>query len=145
MKLKTARFGEIEFDEADIVIFDEGMPGFPDMHRFALLRQDDGAICYLQAIDIDEDDICFVLMDLHELKPDYSPTVDDELLTPLGETENYMVLNVAVIPVDIKDMTVNLKAPVVINWETKKGKQIICQNEDYHVRHKLFSAEGADD
>ena len=36
-------------------------------------------------------------------------------------------------------MTVNLKAPIVINTITKKGMQIIAENEEYEIRHNIFN------
>lgn len=35
-------------------------------------------------------------------------------------------------------MTVNLKAPIVINTLTKKGMQVIAENEEYEIRHSVF-------
>ena len=42
------------------------------------------------------------------------------------------------IPQDVKDITVNLKAPFVINSDTQKGCQIIAENEDYEIKYKIY-------
>ena len=139
MKINTSRFGEIEFDDSDIINFAEGLPGFFELNRYALIRQEDSVFCYLQAID--DEDVAFALVDMAELVKDYDPLVDSSLIEDLGkyEPEHFMVLNIAVIPENVREMTVNLKAPIVINWNEKKGKQVICANEEYQVRHRLFS------
>ena len=36
-------------------------------------------------------------------------------------------------------MTANLKAPIIINSQTKIGMQVIAQNEEYEVKHKIFN------
>ncbi len=41
MKIKTKIFGEIEISEEKIVTFQDGIIGFPEMKRFALLHDED--------------------------------------------------------------------------------------------------------
>ena len=41
------------------------------------------------------------------------------------------------IPENIEDMSVNMKAPVVINTKNKKGVQIIVEG-DYQVRQPIY-------
>ena len=66
--------------------------------------------------------------------------VNDDLLTPLGEfnNEDLVVLVTLKVPANAKDMTVNLKAPIIINYANKKGAQIIVENEDYPVRYPIY-------
>jgi len=49
---------------------------------------------------------------------------------------------VTVVPENIKDMTVNLKSPVVINFDKKIGAQVILENKEYTVRTRVFPDEG---
>ncbi len=74
------------------------------------------------------------------VKEDYNPTVEDELLVSLGELteENLVILLTMTVPEDTKQMSVNLKAPVVINADTRKGIQIIAENQDYEVKYKVY-------
>ena len=77
----------------------------------------------------------------NELKPDYNPTVNDEMLIPLGtlsEENTYVLVTVSAAP-DVKKTSVNLKAPIVINTETKKGCQIIVE-DDYPVKFNVYEA-----
>jgi flagellar assembly factor FliW len=41
MKIKTKIFGEIEISEEKIVTFQDGIIGFPEMKRFALLHDEE--------------------------------------------------------------------------------------------------------
>ena len=74
------------------------------------------------------------------VKEEYNPTVEDELLSSLGELteENLVILLTMTVPADIKKMTVNLKAPVIINADTRKAVQIIADNQDYEVKYKVY-------
>ena len=71
---------------------------------------------------------------------EYNPVVEDELLAPLGgiTPENMVVLLLATIPSDIKETSVNMKAPLIINSDNRKGMQIIVENDKYQIKHKIL-------
>ena len=144
MKFETHNFGEIEIAEEDVLAFDEGLPGFPDYRRFALLAWDENPICYLQSLE--DGDLAFVVVDMMALRPDYDPHVEESHIESLGayDPENFLVYNICTINEDLIQSTVNLKAPVVINWLEKKGKQVVCGNEEYSVKAPLFDGKNAD-
>ena len=80
------------------------------------------------------------VMDPLLVKEDYNPVVEDELLKGLGEIteENLVILVTMTVPGNIEEMSVNLKAPVIINADTRKGAQIIVENQDYEVKYKVY-------
>ena len=41
------------------------------------------------------------------------------------------------ITVNINSATTNLRAPIIINFKEKLGKQIILQNEEYQIKHPI--------
>lgn len=66
--------------------------------------------------------------------------MEDELLKPLGELneENIIVLVSVTVPREIEKISANLKAPFVINSDTRKGAQIITENPDYEVKYRFY-------
>jgi flagellar assembly factor FliW len=140
MRITTKHFGEITYEESRIVTFAEGLPGFPEARRFLLLEGNTPNDLFYWLQCVDDGDTAFTLIDLYQVKPDYNPLVDPEEIAELGDLEGQSleIYNVAVIPEEIKLMRVNLKAPVVINPVTMKGKQVIVCNEEYNVRHMIF-------
>ena len=46
---------------------------------------------------------------------------------------------VLTVPADITKMTINLKAPIIVNADTLKGVQLIADNNDYEVRYPIYS------
>ena len=138
MKLETNRFGEIEIAEEDIINFEEGLPGFPDDKKFVLLTEDDNPIAFLQSAD--DAETSFVVIDMVAVMTDYDPLVDENLLESLGKLspQSLLVFNICTIDEDLKKSTVNLKAPIIINAENKKGKQVVCNNEEYSVKAPMF-------
>ena len=52
LRVATTRFGAIEVPAAEAVLFDDGLLGFPDAQRFALISVDDNTdLFWLQSID----------------------------------------------------------------------------------------------
>lgn len=142
MKIATKIFGEIEIADDKIITFANGIIGFPDLKRFALLHDEekgtDVGIRYLQSLD--EPAFAMPVMDPLIVKPDYDPEVDDQLLTSAGNitAENILVLVTVTVPSDLTQMSVNLQGPFVINVEEHKACQVIVERGDYPVKFPIY-------
>lgn len=144
MKAMTRLFGEIDIYEGKIITLERGMIGFPDLQRFALIYDEEkglkaSSVMWLQSMD--DTQVAFPVMQPNQIKPDYNPMVSDEMLIPLGELneENtYVLVTLTAMPKK-EDTTVNLKAPIVINTETKRGCQLIV-DDDYPVKFRIYEA-----
>ncbi len=138
MELKTKNFGTIDFDTEKVITFPDGIPAFEDKKKYVLLSEPDTDFFYLQSTE--DGDLSFVLLDVQNLMPDYDPLVDEEQIECLGELKsNLSIYNICVIKDTLETMTVNLMAPVVINNDTNKGKQVILENKDYSIKHTLIT------
>ena len=142
MKAKTRIFGDVEIADDKIITLEQGMIGFPDLNHFALIYDeekgnDTSTIMWLQSMD--EPDIAFPVMMPHLVKEDYDPKVSEEVIAPLGELtpDNTYLLVTVTVPKNIEDFSVNLKAPIVINMDNRKGVQLIVE-DDYPVKYKVY-------
>lgn len=141
MKTATRLFGEIEIDESKIITFEGGIIGFPDMKKFTLIFDEEKegrpSISWLQSMD--EPEIAFPVMDPLFVCETYNPSVEEELLKNLGtiKEDNLYVLVTVTVPQNIKELAVNLKAPIVINTDTRKASQIIVE-DDLPVRYRIY-------
>ena len=142
MAVDTRIFGYMEIEDEKIIHFENGIIGFPKMKNFALIQDSEdkenaSTISWLQSME--EPDMALPVMDPLTVEPDYNPIIEDEFLEPLGEMkeEDVFVLVTVTVPADIKDIAVNLKAPIVINMATNKAGQLIVEN-DYPVKHKIY-------
>ena len=141
MVIQTKHFGDIEADEEKLLTFKDGIPGFEELHTFLLIAEDEenGSYFYwLQSVDNPQ--TAFLMIDMIRFKPDYDPRVEAEQVADLESDDpaDFVIYNIAVMPKDVKEMTVNLRAPVVINPGKRLGKQVVCMNEEYDVKHYLF-------
>lgn len=136
MRLLTKSFGEIEISEKEIIEFDCPILGFEDKKRYVFMIDDslNGEFIWLQSVD--DGSLCFVLADPSRFIDGYAPTFADniEKLIGAGTYEMWLIMVVAD---DFSESTVNLKSPVIVNVETRKGAQLIAE-EDYAFKYKLF-------
>ena len=142
MLVKTRHFGEIDLAEDKVLTFEDGLIGFEDCKRYTILYNNEegenNTISWLQSLDMQE--LALPVISPLSVMADYNPIVEDEVLKPLGELteENVIILLTLSVPADITKMSANLKAPLVINADTKKGCQIIAENPDYVVKYNIY-------
>ena len=142
MKANTRMFGAIDIADDKIITMDKGMIGFPELTHFALIfdeEKKDKAFKIMWLQSMDDGDIAFPVTDPIYLIEDYNPSVNEEIIAPLGifREESVFVLVTVTVPKRVEDFSVNLKAPIVINTDTNKGAQIITE-DDYPVKYKIY-------
>jgi len=139
MRIHTVNFGAIEVPEDKIINFKEGLPGFPQAHRFAVIELEDWKpFHHLQALD--DIPIALLVIDPFQVQPGYQfklSRVDMEDIR-CASLAGVTVYAVATIPENPAQATINLLAPIVINEESRCGKQVILHESGYSVRHPLF-------
>jgi len=142
MIIETRVFGEVDIDPGKIIHFESGIIGFPDLQDFALIHDSEqgnnAGIRWMQSID--EPGFALPVMDPLIVAEDYNPEVDDEILKPIGkiDPEEILVLVTVTVPKDLKKMSVNLRAPIVINVTERKAVQIILEDDSYKVKFPIY-------
>ncbi|MCL2121455.1 MAG: flagellar assembly protein FliW [Clostridiales bacterium] len=136
MKVQTRDFGELEIESGQMLHFRQPLFGFDAYHHYAVLHDPDLGmdIAWLQSLE--EADLCFVLVSTQVVQSGYQPQMPAGLESLVGEGE-YECWLIAVVQEDFTQSTINLKSPVVINWKTGFGAQVILEG-DYPVRYPLM-------
>lgn len=144
MRVVTKFFGEVELDDNKILDFPNGIIGFEDFKKYAIMYDEDSdgevRISWLQSVE--EPALALPVIDPLAISPDYAPMLEDELLKPLGESEDedLLFLLAMTVPSDMTKVTANMKAPFIINAKTCKGVQIIVDNADYPVKFNVYES-----
>ena len=140
MVMNTRLFGEVTIDDSKMIHFPGGIVGFPELQDFALIHDteqgENGGIQWMQSVQ--EPNFAMPVIDPLRVKSDYNPEADDELLSAIGEInpDELLVLVTITVPSDQTKMTVNLKAPFVINVATRNACQVIV--EGYEVKYPIY-------
>lgn len=130
--------GETEITNDKIINFESGLPGFEDESEFVLLDIAENVIFQiLQSVQSPE--LAFFVVNPYLLFDDYSIQLNDHAIEILEikEEKDVAVLTVMTLKEPFAHSTVNLKAPLVINLENKRGKQYILNDDVYSMRAKI--------
>ncbi|HHW26945.1 MAG TPA: flagellar assembly protein FliW [Firmicutes bacterium] len=141
MLVQTKRFGQVEIDSSRVITFPNGLIGFPEFKEYVVLDFAGGnsVLRWLQSVQ--EPSLGFVTLSLYDVFPDYDPEFCPSDLADLGgaSPDDLVLLSVVTVPPDIRKMTANLQAPLVLNPATRLGKQVIVMSPEYTTRHYVFS------
>ncbi|MDW8799703.1 flagellar assembly protein FliW [Clostridium sp. A1-XYC3] len=139
MKLNTKYHGVREFEEKNVINFKKGIPGFEELKKFILFNVEDNEVfSILQSIE--DMAIGLVVISPFNLVKDYELKLDEEKVSELKieKPEDVLVLNTVTLNSKVENITVNLKAPIIINIKNNLGEQIILDNPNYVIKHPLY-------
>lgn len=139
MKITTTRFGELEVNKSDIITFKEGLLGFEKLTKFFIVDPGDQTlILWLQSID--DSNTAFPIIEPNIYEQNYSIKLLPAELASLNleGLKDASVYTIITIPQEVTEMSANLKAPIVINNETKIARQIVLQDSKLEVRRKMY-------
>ena len=145
MLVQTLNFGSVEIPENKVITFKDGLPGFPQIHRFAVVEMETlKPFRYLQSLD--EPPVSFFIINPFLLDPGYEFRLTDSDMEDVNSTNSaeLAVYAVATVPDDPGGATMNLMAPIVINDKCRCGKQVILSESKYSVKHPLLQSAGPD-
>jgi flagellar assembly factor FliW len=141
VKVSTTRFGELEVDKSDIILFKEGILGFENLKKFFIVDPGDQTlILWFQSIE--DKGTAFPIIEPKIFKPDYFVNLlPSELaslnLENISDSSLYSILTISAN--EVTEMSANLKAPIVINNKTNNARQIVLQDNKLEVRYKMYN------
>lgn len=138
MIINTQDFGPVEISKEDIIRFPEGLYAFPDIKEYVILKNKENPIMRLQPVH--RTSPRFILIDPFCFVKEYKPSIPQPILTQLGASnaDELTLFSIAVIPLDLRQSTVNLKSPLIVCFEKKAGIQAILEDVDFPVDYPLF-------
>lgn len=124
--------------ESQVLHFPEGLPGFESYREFSLLLTEMPELYWLQSLENEE--LYFLVMNPWLVEKKYDFEIDEETVQQLEITSDrdVGVLAIVTVPDDFKKMTVNLKAPLVINLKNGRSKQLVLLDSRYTLKHPVF-------
>lgn len=140
MQAQSTRFGRLEIPEEKTLAFPDGLLGFEECKRFALLEHaPETPFKWLQCLD--DPDVAFVVLSPLEFVPGYAVELgrDDVVKLGLKDAREAAVYVLVVIPDDPSAMTANLQGPLVLNVERRVGRQVVLADGRYRTRHPILA------
>ena len=133
IKIKSERFGELTFEDKDIISFPTGIPGIP-FCRF-IIKEFIDPVRWLIAID--DPDIAMLIISPFKYFPNYGFELSDEITEVLEvESDDAIEVYVALLR-DNDGVAANLKSPFIINKSKKIGVQILLEDDRYKFKEPI--------
>jgi flagellar assembly factor FliW len=139
VKLATKAYGPIEVDERQKIRFPQGLFGFESFKDYVLLDAERQPFYWLQSLEVQE--LAFILVNPFLFRPDYEVNIGNEELTEIGITEpgKALIFSIVTIPPEGGAMTANLQGPLVINRDTRQGRQAVLADSRWKTKHNLMA------
>ncbi|MBP9674012.1 MAG: flagellar assembly protein FliW [Bacteriovoracaceae bacterium] len=139
MQIKTSRFGEVSVKDEDVIHFPQGILGFDSLKKFFIVDPNDkNLILWLQSVD--NENIAFPILEPKIFEPTYqveiSPTETASL--QLSNIENCEIYAIVTIPKNTAEISINMKAPIIINTQNRIARQIVLQNPKFQVKQEIY-------
>lgn len=138
MEIHSSRLGTIEVEDADVLHFPEGLVGFADCRDWVLLADaQNEAVAWMQSVDRPE--VSLAVVSPRRFAPDVQFRLARRELAPLNLDRLAGVRLLVIVGRTNRSVTLNLKAPLVINLERRLGRQVIT-NGDLPLQYEVGSS-----
>lgn len=141
MQLLSPRCGILECGESDALHVAEGIAPFDRATRFVMVaREEEWPFAWLQSLD--EPALAFVVAPLELLFPDRA----EEALNAYGGSDeacdscHLAAYGIVVLDRDPAKLTINLLAPLVVDFERKQARQLLLDGPLEQTRELLEPA-----
>jgi flagellar assembly factor FliW len=128
MQVNTSRFGSVEIQPEDVLLFSRGLIGL-ESHRHWVLLADarNSGVVWLQ--DLTDPALALPMVSPRRYVPSYRVLIQRNQLTPL----ELAVMDEAFVLVPVgrneAGLTLNLRAPLILNLNRRIGRQVITGDE----------------
>ncbi|HOV79650.1 MAG TPA: flagellar assembly protein FliW [Bacillota bacterium] len=129
----------------NILTFKSGIPGLPEEFKeFKFIALQENSAFYLLQSVLDEE-ICFILVDPFIFFPGYEFKLpeEDRNKIELQDIKDVAVFCIVNASRGIKEATVNLCAPLVVNTAKRLARQIVLNDGGHNLRQPLPAAAAA--
>ena len=138
MEIHSTRLGPIQVEPDDLIHFPEGLVGFGDCRRWVLLADaQNDALAWMQSVDRPE--VTLAVVSPRRFVPGFRMHVARRELEPLRLEQPQAARVLAIVGKTDRSVTLNLKAPLVINLDLRLGRQVIT-NGELPLQHELGTA-----
>lgn len=128
MNIHTTRFGKIEIEPEDILFFREGLIGFEGCRHWVLLADgQNNSVGWLQSMQ--KADVALPVISPRRFVSEYQVRLEPEQIENLQLSAVDQAYVLGIVGRDEDALTLNLRAPIVINLDRRIGAQVVTVDE----------------
>ncbi|MBC7643546.1 MAG: flagellar assembly protein FliW [Thermoleophilia bacterium] len=143
IQVESTRFGPFDVESEIVLHFPQGMIGFPRQSDYVLIKQRDDSV-FLWLHSTTDASLAFPVVLPWAFYWDYEVKLSDDDLGSIEvlNASQISILCVVNVGSDVRQGTINLFSPIVINNDNRTAKQVINTADGYSTRDRLFKAAG---
>lgn len=136
MQINTTRFGAVEIQPSDVLDFPLGLIGLEPWTKWVVLADgENNGLGWLQSTE--RADLALAVVSPRRYVPEYKVRLSSRDLSPLEAPEGVSPqVVVAVSSHNGGALSLNLKAPILVCLESRRGRQVVAK-DDHPVQHWL--------
>ncbi|MBI1248298.1 hypothetical protein GC197_10730 [bacterium] len=135
MEIQTTRFGKLNIREDEAIVFTSGLIGFDNRTKWAILADaKNESVGWLQSLE--DPGLAFAVVSPRRYIPSYKVRISPEQATSLKIDAGMETFVLVVVSKENDLITVNLRAPLLINLSLQLGRQVITTDEQ-PLRHVI--------
>ena len=140
MELKTKARGTIEVADDAILTIPEGLFGFEDYTKYALIESEYEPFLWLQSCE--DSNLAFLIVDPFLISTEYEADIDDASLAKIGvkKPEDIIIMTIVTVPNGGGKITANFQGPLVINKSNKMCLQAILNDNRWSTKVDIMAA-----
>lgn len=121
---------QVSVEKEQLIHFEFGLPGFEDLKNYAIIEMEDYSP-FLLLHSVEDHSIAMIILNSNAIDAGNNFDIPEHKLKNLknnGENE-IGIFFILKIHEDEKQITANVKAPVLINFVNQKGSQVILEDD----------------
>lgn len=138
MDVMTKNMGSVTVPDDKLLEIPEGLFGFEDYTKFALIDSEYEPFIWLQSCE--NPDLAFLIVDPFLICSYYETDIDDDSLAKIGikKPEDIIVMTIVTVPNDGSAITANFQGPLVINKLNNKCMQVILNDNRWSTKENIL-------
>ncbi|MCM3261530.1 flagellar assembly protein FliW [Paenibacillus lautus] len=146
MFVSTKRFGPIEIESNQMIVFESPILGFGDYKKYVLLQSEDKNSPFEFLQSVENENLSFIVTDPFAFFPEYEFRLEPHWIETLAVSDESDIIVMVVVTVrSANDISCNLKAPIVINKSNNSAAQIVLDQVSYMTQQPLLREKKGDD
>jgi flagellar assembly factor FliW len=135
-KIETSRFGAVAIEPQEAICFPAGLLGLDGLLDWIFLGDaEQEALGWMQSVD--DGGVALPVVSPRRFVPDYQVRLLRRELEPLALDRPESAQVLVIVSKHEGVLTLNLKAPLVVNLERRLGRQVL-NGADVSVRHEVY-------
>lgn len=140
MEIMTKAKGKMDISEGNLLTIPEGLFGFEEYTKFALVDSDYEPFIWLQSTE--NPNLAFLIVDPFLISSIYETDIDDDTLAKIGITkpEDIIIMTIVTVPNNGAPITANFQGPIVINKKNHQCMQVILNDNRWSTKVNIIEA-----